>query len=74
MSRSNQSISNIPVIDIFAGSGGLGEGFVRAGFNVKLSIESDEIYCETLRIRRLFHILERNKCTEKYFSFLPLKL
>ncbi|EPY04403.1 DNA-cytosine methyltransferase [Paenibacillus alvei TS-15] len=38
------------VLDLFAGCGGLSEGFVTAGFNVAASIEIDEKACETKRL------------------------
>ncbi len=44
----------IPVIDLFAGPGGLGEGFSRcsiANFKVVVSIEKDEMAFETLLLR-----------------------
>jgi DNA (cytosine-5)-methyltransferase 1 len=50
----------IPVIDLFAGPGGLGEGFSsfrvrgKRRFKVVLSIEKDPLARETLRLRSFF--------------------
>ena len=47
------------VVDLFAGAGGLGEGFAsfeddagRRPFRIEISVENDEAACETLRLRR----------------------
>lgn len=37
-------------ISFFAGAGGLDIGIHRAGFDVKLSLEIEKIYCETLKL------------------------
>ena len=43
----------IPAIDIFAGLGGLAEGFSHADFDIRLFIEMDEHAHETLRTNYL---------------------
>lgn len=53
----------IPVIDLFAGPGGLGEGFTRckaADFRIAVSIEKDEMAFETLQLRAAHRALDRS--------------
>ena len=47
-------------IDLFAGPGGLGEGFHKAGFQIAISIEKEAVECETLRRRKLHHLMVKN--------------
>lgn len=45
-------------IDLFAGPGGLGEGFYQAGFEIGVSIEKETTECKTLLSRKIFHRLK----------------
>lgn len=67
----------IPVIDIFAGPGGLGEGFCsllnedgKRAFKIALSIEKDEYAHQTLTLRSFFRQFEPNRAPEDYYRFL----
>jgi DNA (cytosine-5)-methyltransferase 1 len=53
-------INKIPIIDIFAGPGGLGEGFSQAGFDIRLSIECDTEAHQTLQFRAFCRELTKN--------------
>ena len=69
--------TRIPVIDLFAGPGGLGEGFSKSGesdnkhhFKVCLSIECDHYAHLTLELRSLFHQFEANDIPGHYYIHL----
>jgi DNA (cytosine-5)-methyltransferase 1 len=67
----------ISIIDIFAGPGGLGEGFSalrsKSGspiFKIKLSIEKDEFAHSTLELRAFFRQFCHDKVPENYYRYL----
>lgn len=67
----------IPVIDVFAGPGGLGEGFAahqsknERDFRIVLSVEMDEIAHRTLELRAFFRQFPRLADVPKgYYNFL----
>jgi DNA (cytosine-5)-methyltransferase 1 len=74
MVRSAQE--KIPVIDIFAGPGGLGEGFSAflqgdfRPFRIALSIEKNLFAHETLRLRSFFRQFPAVEVPDAYYSFL----
>lgn len=50
----------VPVaVDLFAGCGGISEGFTSAGYRVGAYLERDHSACESLRTRVVFHELTR---------------
>ena len=69
----------IPVVDLFAGPGGLGEGFSRVVdavgrkvFKTIISVEKDQFARQTLRLRSYYrHYLEsRSKIPAAYFQLI----
>ena len=65
------------MIDLFAGPGGLGEGFSSiedgAGgrrFEVKVSIEKEEVAHRTLTLRALFRSFPKGKVPDCYYDYL----
>ena len=57
-------------IDLFAGAGGLSEGFIRAGFEPIAHIEMKKEACDTLRTRAAFHYLKHNNKLDIYKDYL----
>lgn len=58
------------VIDLFAGAGGLSEGFIQAGFNPIAHIEMDKDACDTLRTRCCYHYLRSHGQLDIYYNYL----
>lgn len=57
-------------IDLFAGCGGLSEGFKQAAFEVVAQVEMDKWACETLKTRHLYHELKKKGEGRYYNSYL----
>ncbi len=58
------------IIDLFAGAGGLSEGFVQAGFVPIAHVEMDKDACNTLKTRSCFHYLRNHGQQDVYYSYL----
>ncbi|MEY2702765.1 MAG: hypothetical protein RLY43_1403 [Bacteroidota bacterium] len=57
-------------IDLFAGAGGLSEGFISAGFKPIAHVEMNKDACDTLRTRTAFHYLKENGRVNEYYEYL----
>ena len=60
-------------IDLFAGAGGLSEGFIRAGFSPLAHIEMDKNACNTLKTRAAYHWLKAKNKLDLYKEYLETK-
>lgn len=57
-------------IDLFAGAGGLSEGFIRQGFTPIAHIEMNNDAVNTLKTRMAYHYLLKNKRLKVYNDYL----
>jgi DNA (cytosine-5)-methyltransferase 1 len=57
-------------IDLFAGAGGLSEGFIRARFTPIAHVEMDRAACNTLLTRTVYHHLKETSEFKKYLSYI----
>lgn len=71
------SNNQIPIIDLFAGPGGLGEGFTSVVdknnnrfFKIALSIEKDESAHKTLTLRSFLRQFPHKKLPNEYYQFV----
>lgn len=69
-------MDTIPIIDLFAGPGGLGEGFSsvynkkKRAFDIKISIEKDENAHQTLELRSFYRQFPKGELPPEYYSVL----
>jgi DNA (cytosine-5)-methyltransferase 1 len=61
-------------IDLFAGAGGLSEGFIQAGFEPIAHVEMDKAACNTLLTRMAYHHLKGSNQYELYIDYLKGKI
>lgn len=61
-------------IDLFAGAGGLSEGFVRVGFNPIAHVEMNKDACDTLKTRTAFNWLKENERISEYYDYLKANI
>jgi len=64
----------IKFLELFAGAGGLSEGFIRAGFEPVAHVEMDPSACYTLKTRMSRHWLFDNNCEDIYYDYLNRKI
>ncbi len=64
----------INAVDLFAGAGGLSEGFLKNGFNVVASIENDTDACNTLRTRHAYWQLKNKGQYSTYLDYLKKEM
>lgn len=57
-------------LDLFAGAGGLSEGFIQAGYEPIAHVEMDSAAAYTLRTRAAFHHLKATDNLDPYINYL----
>lgn len=57
-------------LDLFAGAGGLSEGFTRAGYEPVAHVEMDTAACYTLKTRAAYHWLKKEGKLDIYSRYL----
>ncbi|MCR6642467.1 MAG: DNA cytosine methyltransferase [Sporocytophaga sp.] len=67
-------MNSFKYIDLFAGAGGLSEGFIRAGFEPVAHVEMDKAACNTLKTRAAYHYLKSSGKLGIYISYLKGKI
>lgn len=61
-------------IDLFAGAGGLSEGFFQEGFNPIAHVEMNEYAAKTLETRSCYYYFKKENRLDVYYSYLKGKI
>jgi DNA (cytosine-5)-methyltransferase 1 len=64
----------VNIIDLFAGAGGLSEGFRRFSYNMLLHVEMDSNASDTLKTREVFYYLKSINRLDIYSDYLNHKI
>lgn len=57
-------------LDLFAGAGGLSEGFIQAGYTPVAHVEMDQAACFTLKTRSAYHWLQKHGKSDVYKKYI----
>ena len=68
--KNKMNQGKLTYIDLFAGAGGLSEGFIRQGYIPLAHVEMNKFACDTIRTRVSYHYLKQNGDFEKYEKYL----
>ena len=72
--KSDKQKTHMPsFIDLFAGAGGLSEGFIQAGYTPVAHVEMKRDACNTLKTRAAFHYLHQHNQLDIYEHYLRTK-
>ena len=61
-------------IDLFAGAGGLSEGFFQAGFNPVAHVEMNLSAAQTLETRSAYYCLKKIRKLSLYYDYLKRRI
>lgn len=70
MSTQNALGKGYNFIDLFAGAGGLSEGFIQAGFNPIAHVEMNSFAAQTLETRSAYYYLKQTGQLDIYYDYL----
>ena len=66
--------NKIKFLDLFAGCGGLSEGFIQAGYEPVAHVEMDKSACFSLKTRMSYHWLKKHHKLNIYKDYLNNKI
>ena len=72
--RKNRDQLNYTFIDLFAGAGGLSEGFIQAGYIPVAHVEMNEYAAKTLETRSAYYYLKKCNNLDLYKKYLLKKI
>lgn len=70
----SETKKDLTFIDLFAGAGGLSEGFIQAGFSPVAHVEMNPSAAQTLETRAAYYYLQRNQQLDIYWRYLKGQL
>ena len=68
--RRNSAMNSYNFIDLFAGAGGLSEGFIQAGFSPVAHVEMNSFAAQTLETRTGYYYLKSQGKLNVYYDYI----